>query len=272
MEQEVKVQTGSAMDIVRQEAASARVAAGEVWSAGVETQLLGLRQNWLIRALETLGIDDVLPRFELLELPVGEHLCHFGDDSGYAYFPTNAVISLLYIREDGATTEIAVVGREGVVGFDMLDNEPAPSTAVVQCRGYAYRLPADLLRRACRAHPAAMELMMKYRSALLAQMSQNVVSGLHCSIMQRLARWLLDRLDRLSSAEIAVTHDLIAASLGARRESITANLLKLQGQDIVACRRGRIAVLDRAQLETIAGGCYRAGRIAYDALFEVPLS
>jgi CRP-like cAMP-binding protein len=258
------------MGTLRRTAASATTVVGDARCVAVEPHLLGLRQNWLIRALEGAGLGSIFPRFELLELTVGEHLCRFGTEAGYAYFPTNAVVSLLYIREDGATTEIAVVGREGVVGFDMLDNEPAPSTAVVQCRGHAYRLPAELLRHACREHPGAMELMMKYRSALLAQMSQNVVSGLHCSIMQRLARWLLDRVDRLPSPEILVTHDLIAESLGARRESITANLLKLQGQGMVLCRRGRIAVVDRAQLELVAGGCYRAGRVAYDELYELP--
>jgi CRP-like cAMP-binding protein len=258
------------METRRRVAASVAAAVGGARCAAAEPHLLGLRQNWLIRALETAGLDGILHRFELRELPVGERLCSFGAEADYAYFPTNAVISLLYIREDGATTEIAVVGREGVVGFDMLDNEPAASTAVVQCRGYAYRLPAELLRQSCRAHPAAMELVMKYRSALLAQMSQNVVSGLHCSIMQRLARWLLDRADRLPSPEIAVTHDLIAESLGARRESITANLIRLQEQGMVACRRGRVALIDRAQLETIAGGCYRAGRIGYDELYELP--
>jgi CRP-like cAMP-binding protein len=260
------------MDMPRQTAASATAVIGNAACAAGEPRLLGLRQNWLIRALEGAGVDSIFPRFELLELAVGEHLCSFGAQADYAYFPTNAVVSLLYIRGDGATTEIAVVGREGVVGFDMLENEPAPSTAVVQCRGHAYRLPAELLRQSCRAHPGAMELVMKYRSALLAQMSQNVVSGLHCSIMQRLARWLLDRVDRLPSPEIAVTHDVIAESLGARRESITANLLKLQEQGMVACRRGRIAVVDRAQLETIAGGCYRAGRIGYDELYELPFA
>jgi CRP-like cAMP-binding protein len=260
------------MDISRQGAASAAAAVGSARCSAVEPHLLGLRQNWLIRALESAGVDSIFPRFELLELAVGEHLCRLGTEADYAWFPTNAVVSLLYIREDGATTEIAVVGREGVVGFDMLDNEPAASTAVVQCRGYAYRLPAELLRQSCRAHPEAMELVMKYRSALLAQMSQNVVGGLHCSIMQRLARWLLDRLDRLPSPEIAVTHDLIAESLGARRESITANLLKLQEQAMVSCRRGRIAVIDRTQLETIAGGCYRAGRIGYDELYDLPFA
>jgi CRP-like cAMP-binding protein len=258
------------MEARRHRAGIVAAVSGGARCAGVEPHLLGLRQNWLIRSLEAAGLESILARFELRELAAGERLCTFGAQADYAYFPTNAVVSLLYIREDGASTEIAVVGREGVVGFDMLDNEPAASTAVVQCRGYAYRLPADFLRQACRAHPGALELVMKYRSALLAQMSQNVVSGLHCSIMQRLARWLLDRADRLPSPDIAATHDLIAVSLGARRESITANLLKLQEQGMVACRRGRVAVIDRAQLETIAGGCYRAGRTGYDELYELP--
>jgi len=226
-----------------------------------------VRQNLLLRSFEVLGLTALLSELELLELHAGDTLCHFGALFDYAYFPTNAIVSLRYLKQDGASTELAVVGCEGAIGLNAYGNGRANATAVVQCSGYGYRITTDSLHRFVRSSPQAVQLAMKYTSALLAQISQNLVSALHCAILPQLARWLLDRLDRLPNEEVNVTHGAIADSLGARRESITSNLGKLQRAGIVSCARSSIVVHDRAALEAIAGSCYFAGRAGYDDLY-----
>ena len=170
--------------------------------------------------------------------------------------------------EDGATTEIAVVGREGVVGVALYDNERATCSAVVQSAGYGYRLKTDVLREVFNEGGALAQLLMRYTSAMFAQMAQNVVGGRHCSIEQKLCRWLLDRLDRSPSNELKVTQELISIMLGVRRESITAAAGKLQEEGLIHYRRGNITVLDRAGLECYAGECYKVAKTEYDRLLR----
>lgn len=228
-----------------------------------------LRQNLLLRAFEAIGLSALFYELELLELGAGEELCHFGAPFDYAYFPTNAIISLRYLKQDGASTELAVVGREGAIGLSAFGHPTANSTAVVQCSGYGYRVTTDTLHRFVRNAPEAVQLAMRYTSALLVQISQNVVSGLHCALLPQMARWLLDRLDRLPHEEVNVTHGTIADALGVRRESITTKLGKLQRAGIISCARSSIVVQDRAALEAIAGNCYFAGRAGYDDLYPL---
>jgi CRP-like cAMP-binding protein len=228
--------------------------------AALPVSLAGAQQNDLLRALPREELESLFPHLELVQLPTGKELYGFGDRLDYAYLPTNAIISLQYINEEGATTEIAMIGREGVAGAAMYPDERATNTAIVQCAGYAYRLHTDVLRDAFRNGGTLAQQLMRYTSIMFAQLAQSVVSSRHSSIDQKLCRWLLDRLDRSLSAELKVTQESIANLLGVRRESITAACGKLQADGMIECRRGKIVVLDREGLELGAGACYFAAR------------
>jgi len=226
----------------------------------------GAQQNELLRALSRADLESLFADLELVALPAGKHLFDIGEKFEYTYFPTNAIVSLMYVMEDGATTEIAVVGREGVVGVALYDAERATCSAVVQGAGYGYRLKTTVLREAFNQGGALAQLLMRYTSAMFAQMTQNVVGGRHCTIEQKLCRWLLDRLDRSLSNELKVTQETMASMLGVRRESITATACKLQEEGLIQYRRGTVVVLDRDGLEDSAGTCYKAGRAGFDQL------
>jgi CRP-like cAMP-binding protein len=228
--------------------------------AALPVSLAGAQQNDLLRALPREELESLFPHLELVQLPAGKELYGFGDRLDYAYLPTNAIISLQYINEEGATTEIAMIGREGIAGAAMYPDERATNTAIVQCAGYAYRLHTDVLRDAFRNGGTLAQQLMRYTSIMFAQLAQSVVSSRHSSIDQKLCRWLLDRLDRSLSPELKVTQESIANLLGVRRESITAACGKLQADGMIECRRGKIVVLDREGLELGAGACYFAAR------------
>ena len=226
----------------------------------------GAQQNELLGALPRAALEVLFEHLELVELPFGKELFEYGSALDNAYFPTNAIVSLLYVMEDGATTEIAVVGHEGVVGVSLVPGERAMCGAVVQSAGYGYRLKTQYLRDAFNRGGALPQLLMRYTNALFAQMAQNAVGGRHSSIEQKLCRWLLDRLDRSPSNELKVTQELISIMLGVRRESITAAAGKLQDEGLIHYRRGNITVLDRIGLERYAGECYKVAKTEYDRL------
>jgi len=229
-------------------------------SAGSQISLIGAQQNDLLRALSR---DDLLALFsalELVALPAGKHLFDFGDKVEYTYFPTNAIISLQYVMEDGATTEIAVVGREGVVGVALYPTERASYSAVVEAAGYGYRLRTDVLREVFYAGGPLAQQLMRYTSAMFAQLAQSVAGSRHTSIEQKLCRWLLERLDRSMGNELKVTQEMIANMLGVRRESVTGAAGKLSDEGLISYRRGCVTVLDRAGMEARAGSCYQGGR------------
>ncbi len=228
--------------------------------------LAGAQQNELLRALSREDLEALFADLELVALPAGKHLYDFGDKYEYTYFPTNAIVSLLYVMEDGATTEVGVVGREGVLGVAMYEAERANCSAVVQTAGYAYRLKTSALRAVVAHGGALSQLLMRHTMAMFAQLAQNVVGGRHCTIEQKLCRWLLDRLDRSLTDEIKVTQDTMATMLGVRRETITMAAGKLQADGLIQYRRGTVAVIDRHGLEDIAGTCYKAGRVGFDQL------
>ena len=230
--------------------------------------ITGAQQNELLRALSRADLERLFCQLELVALPAGKHLFDCGGKIEYTYFPTNAIVSLLYVMEDGATTEIAVIGREGVAGVVLYEAERATCTAIVQTAGYGYRLKTAFLREVFNEGGALAQLLMRYTSAMFAQMAQNVVGGRHCSIEQKLCRWLLDRLDRSPSNELKVTQELISIMLGVRRESITAAAGKLQEEGLIHYRRGNITVLDRAGLECYAGECYKVAKTEYDRLLR----
>lgn len=228
--------------------------------------ITGARQNELLAALSRADLERLFQQLELVSLPVGKYLLECGEKIVYSYFPSNAIVSLMYVMEDGASTEIAVVGREGVVGVALYADERATCSAVVQSAGYGYRVQAAFLREVFYEGGALARILMRYTSALFAHMVQNVVGGRHCSIEQKLCRWLLDRLDRSLSNELKVTHDGMANMLGVRRESVTVAARKLQDDGWIECRRGSITVLDRDALESCAGTCYRAARAGFDQM------
>ena len=216
------------------------------------------QKNALLAALPCPDQEALLAHMELIHLPLGKTLCDYGSTLDEVYFPTTAIVSLLYVMQDGAMTEIAVIGREGVVGMSLFKGEIATCSAVVQSAGYAYRLKSAHLREAFGQGGALPELLMRYTNDLFAQMARNAVSGRHGSIEQKLCRWLLERLDRSPSLALDVTHATISLMLGVRRESITSAAGRLQEAGLIACGRGSITVIDREGLATVAGECYRA--------------
>lgn len=237
-----------------------------ILSQPATVSMAGAQQNDMLRALSRKDLEHVFADLELVHLPAGKVLHDCGSKYEFAYFPTNAIVSLLYVMEDGATTEIGVVGREGVVGMAMYESERATCSAVVQTSGYGYRLRSSVLRSLFAEGGAFAQIMMTYTFAMFGQMAQNVVGGRHCNIEQKLARWLLDRLDRSLGNELKVTQETIATMLGVRRESVTMTAGKLQEEGLIQYRRGTITVLDRAGLERAAGSCYKAARVGFDHL------
>ena len=210
--------------------------------------------------LRALSRDDLLALFselELVTLPTGKHLFDYGDNVEFTYFPTNAIVSLQYVMEDGATTEIAVVGREGVVGVALYPTERASYSAVVQTAGYGYRLRTAVLREVFYTGGPLAQQLMRYTSAMFAQLAQSVAGSRHTSIEQKLCRWLLERLDRSMTSELKVTQEMIANMLGVRRESITGAAGKLAEEGLITYRRGCVTVLDRDGMERRAGSCYQ---------------
>ena len=226
----------------------------------------GTRQNELLAALPRATVEALFDHLELISMPFGKELFEYGSKLDNVFFPTTAIVSLLYVMEDGATTEIAVVGHEGVVGVSFFTGERAMCSAAVQSAGYGYRLKTQVLRDALNQGGALPQLLMRFTNALFAQMAQNAVAGRHSSIEQKLCRWLLDRLDRSSSNELKVTQELISSMLGVRRESITAAAGKLQDEGLISYRRGNITILDRHALERNAGECYKVVRVEYERL------
>ncbi|MCG2584048.1 Crp/Fnr family transcriptional regulator [Massilia sp. TS11] len=224
------------------------------------------QQNELLAALPRAELEALFPHLELVPLPLGKELFEYGSRLDYVFFPTSAILALLYVMEDGATTEIAVIGHEGVAGVSLFMHERAICSAVVQSAGAGFRLRNQTLREVFAQGGMLPQLLMRYTNALFAQMAQNAVGGRHSSIEQKLCRWLLDRLDRSQGNVLKVTQELISIMLGVRRESITAAAGKLQDEGLIHYRRGTITVLDRQGLEHYAGECYKVAKTEYDRL------
>jgi CRP-like cAMP-binding protein len=225
------------------------------------------RQNHLLAALPASDYERLLPDLELTAMTLGDVLYESGSQLGHVYFPTTSIVSLLYVMEDGASAEIAVVGNEGIIGVALfMGGETTPSRAVVQSAGYAYRLKGQLLKREFNRSSAMQQLLLRYTQALLTQMAQTAVCNRHHSVDQQLCRWLLLSLDRLASNELTMTQELIANMLGVRREGVTEAAGKLQGAGLIHYSRGRITVVDRPGLEAQACECYRVVKKEFDRL------
>lgn len=225
------------------------------------------QQNHLFRALPADARDRVFPFLELVEMPLGRVLYESGDTLQHVYFPTDSIISLLYVMENGASAEIAVVGNEGMVGIALfMGGETTPNRAVVQSAGYAYRLKGALLKAEFNRSGALQHLLLRYTQALLTQMAQTAVCNRHHSVDQQLCRWLLLSLDRLSDNKLVMTQELIANMLGVRREGVTESAGKLQQAGLIEYSRGRITVLDRPGLEKSSCECYAVVKTEFDRL------
>ncbi len=204
---------------------------------------------------------------ETVELPLGKVLYESGASMSHVYFPTTAIVSLLYVLEDGASAEIAVVGREGIVGIALfMGGETTPSRAVVQSAGHGFRLSAQRIKEEFNRTGPVMHLLLRYTQALITQMAQTAVCNRHHSLDQQLCRWLLLSLDRLSGDELVMTQELIANMLGVRREGVTEAALQLQRLGFIRYARGHITVLDRAALEARVCECYAVVKKEYDRL------
>ena len=209
----------------------------------------------------------IAPLLEQVDLPLGLVLHESGGKMSHVYFPINAIVSLLYVLESGASAEIAVVGNEGVVGIALfMGGETTPRRAVVQSAGKGYRLRKADIREEFARSGVVLQLLLRYTLALMTQMAQTAVCNRHHALDQQLCRWLLLSLDRLSSNELVMTQELIANMLGVRREGVTEAALKLQKLGLIRYVRGRITVLDRTGLEARTCECYAVVKDEYDRL------
>ena len=225
------------------------------------------RQNWLLRALPDPEWKCWQPQLESVDLPLGLVLYESGRELSHVYFPTSAIVSLLYVMENGASAEIAVVGPEGLVGISLfMGGGSTPSRALVQSAGQGFRLPASVLKAEFERSPPVMHLLLRYTQALITQMSQTAVCNRHHTLDQQLCRWLLLSLDRLKGDELVMTQELIANMLGVRREGVTEAALKLQQSGTIRYSRGHITVIDRPALEARTCECYGVVKREYDRL------
>ncbi len=226
-------------------------------------------QNHLLAALPATEFDRLAPELELVAMPLGDALYESGEQMQHVYFPTTAIVSLLYVMENGASAEIAIVGNEGILGISLfMGGETTPNRAVVQSAGHGYRLKAQLLKREFRRAGPVMDLLLRYTQALITQMAQTAACNRHHSIEQQLCRWLLLSLDRLSTFELTMTQELIANMLGVRREGVTEAAGNLQRAGIIRYSRGRITVLDRDRLEENVCECYAVVKKEFERLLS----
>lgn len=226
-------------------------------------------QNFLLAALPNDARRRVFPALELALLPLGKVLYESGDMLHHVYFPTDAIISLLYVMESGASAEISIVGNEGIIGLAIfMGGDSTPSRAIVQSGGYGYRLRSQLFKDELQRHSDLQVLLLRYTQSLITQMAQTAACNRHHSIDQQLCRWLLLSLDRLPTNTLCMTQELIANMLGVRREGVTDAAGKLQKMGIIRYARGQITVLDRARLETLSCECYAVVKKETDRLLS----
>jgi CRP-like cAMP-binding protein len=227
------------------------------------------KQNHLLAALPAAELDRLSPDLELVAMPLGEVLYESGARLHHVYFPTTSIVSLLYVLENGASAEIAVVGNEGILGISLfMGGETTPSRAVVQSAGHGYRLKAQLLKTEFNRAGPVLRLLLRYTQALITQMTQTAVCNRHHSVEQQLCRWLLLSLDRLSTNSLTMTQELIADMLGVRREGVNEAAGNLQRAGLIRYSRGHIEVLDRPGLEKAACECYAVVKKEDDRLLS----
>jgi CRP-like cAMP-binding protein len=223
--------------------------------------------NHLLAAFPAAERQRLFAQLELVPMPLGKVLYEPGDVMRHVYFPTNSIVSLLYVLSDGGSAEISVVGNEGLVGIALfMGGETTPSRAIVQSAGFAYRLIARELKEEFHRNGEVQLLLLRYTQALITQMAQTAVCNRHHSVDQQLCRWLLLSLDRLPSNQLVMTQELIANMLGVRREGVTEAAGKLEKLGVIRYARGRITVLDRPRLESLCCECYAVVKKETDRL------
>ena len=228
-----------------------------------------VRQNHLLNAMPP-AVHRRLDRYlRIAPMPLGRVLYESDKLLSDVFFPVDSIVSMVYVMEDGRSAEIALVGNEGILGVALfMGGKTMPHRAIVQSAGHAYALSSDVLMREFGRSGDLQHLLLRYTQALLTQMAQTAVCNRHHSVDQQLCRWLLLSLDRLSSPQLTMTHELIANMLGVRRMGVTEAAGKLQEAGLIKYNRGRITVLDRKRLETRACECYRVVRREYDRLLD----
>lgn len=226
-------------------------------------------QNHLLAAFPPVEFARLSPHLELVSMPLGEALYESGGRLKHVYFPTTSIVSLLYVLEDGASAEIAVVGNEGILGISLfMGGETTPSRAVVQSAGHGYRLKAALIQQEFNRAGPVLRVLLRYTQALITQMAQTAVCNRHHTVEQQLCRWLLLSLDRLPSDSLTMTQELIANMLGVRREGVTEAAGNLQQAGLIRYSRGHITVLDRPGLEKAVCECYAVVKREFDRLLS----
>lgn len=229
--------------------------------------------NQLLAALPPAEWKRWEPQLEHVDMPLGSVLSESGVTMAHVYFPTTAIVSLLYVMENGASAEIAVVGLEGIVGVSLfLGGESTLSRAVVQSAGTGFRMRASLMKKEFDRAGPVLHLLLRYTQALITQMAQTAVCNRHHSLDQQLCRWLLLSLDRLQGNNLDMTQELISNMLGVRREGVTEAANALQTAGLISYARGKIKVLDRTGLEARSCECYEVVKTEYDRLLPVKIA
>ena len=233
----------------------------------------GPRKNHLLTALTEESYQRLLPDLELIAMPLGWVLYESGMPLHYVYFPVSGIISLLYVTNNGASSEIAITGNEGLVGISLfMGGESTTNRAVVQCAGHAYRMPATALKREFALGGGFQQLALRYTQTLITQMAQTSVCNRHHTLDQQLCRWLLLSIDRLEGAELIMTQELIANMLGVRREGVTEAAGRLQQAGLISYSRGHIHVLKRPALEKRVCECYAVVKNEFARLLPYRMS
>jgi CRP-like cAMP-binding protein len=230
-------------------------------------------QNHILEALPPAVKERLFPHLAMVALKRGEVLSEAGAPLRQVYFPTDCIVSLLYVLANGTSAEMSVVGKEGAIGVSLfIGGETTTTRSVVMTGGTAYRLSGRRLKQEFERHGDLLHILLRYTQSLLTQMAQTAVCNRHHSIDQQLCRWLLLSLDRMTSSKLMVTQQLIANLLGVRREGITAAAGKLQKLGVIEYGRGQITVLDRPQLETLSCECYALVKRETDRILRaIPL-
>jgi CRP-like cAMP-binding protein len=229
--------------------------------------------NHILDALPAPERERLFPHLKLVHMPLGMVLYESGAALRHIYFPTDSIVSLLYVMRDGASAEIAIVGNEGAVGVSLfMGGESTPSRALVQSEGFAYRLTRQRLKDEFDRHGNLLHILLRYTQSLLTQMAQTAVCNRHHALEQQLCRWLLLSLDRLNTNQLDMTQELIANMLGVRREGVTGAARTLQKLGVIRYARGKITVLDRSRLELLSCECYAVVKRETDRLLAPHLA
>jgi CRP-like cAMP-binding protein len=219
------------------------------------------RRNSILAALPPKDLSRLFAHLRLVSLPLGKVLYESGEALRHIYFPTDSIVSLLYVMTNGMPAEIAIIGNDGVIGIALfMGGTTTTNRAVVQSAGSAYQLAGNLLKEEFDRHGEMQHLLLRFTQALITQMAQTAVCNRHHSIEQQLCRWLLLSLDRLASNELTMTQKLIADMLGVRRQGVTEAAGRLQELGVISYNHGQITVLDRLQLEKLCCECYAVVR------------